>query len=151
MALVVGGHAFGRCHVSTSGFIGPWASAPNRYMAAEYIQRVLSVDTAYRWRVDNTNSSLPAYWAHKTALAATAQGVQEPLMLLPTDAVMGSDPRFKKILQAFATDVAGFNAKFAFSFAKLLANGVPTPAAGPALPPLFSLSARTTNASQNSS
>jgi hypothetical protein len=52
--------------------------------------------------------------------------VKHPLMLLPTDATMGSDVRFKKILKAYSDDVASFDHDFAAAFGKLMSFGTTT-------------------------
>jgi catalase (peroxidase I) len=126
VALVVGGHSFGSCHAGVSKFRGPWGLFPGQYMPLDFIGRILDFGNAYFWK-DETFSNgtvlLNGYWVHKKNSATNMKGFVDPLMLLPTDAVFGSDIPFKAILAQFQADPDYFDATFASTFGKLIAFG----------------------------
>ena len=114
-------------HNTTLGLIN--VVYTRRYMPGEYMQRLLTAGANYGWRTDEVTKQ--SYWAHKSVSVATVTGVSEHLMLLPSDAEMSADPRFRRILEELADDADRFDADFAEAMGKLLALGVPTPNDGP--------------------
>ena len=111
-----GAHTLGRCHITRSGFDGPWTHNPLKF-DNEYFRNLLEKT-----------------WP-KRAWDGNEQFTDESgeLMMLPTDVALLDDPAFRPVVEEYAADEALFFKDFAAVFAKLIANGCPAgvaPAAG---------------------
>eukprot|EP00486_Rosalina_sp_Unknown_P011157 CAMPEP_0201577670 /NCGR_PEP_ID=MMETSP0190_2-20130828/24150_1 /ASSEMBLY_ACC=CAM_ASM_000263 /TAXON_ID=37353 /ORGANISM="Rosalina sp." /LENGTH=311 /DNA_ID=CAMNT_0048009939 /DNA_START=71 /DNA_END=1006 /DNA_ORIENTATION=- len=103
VALVGGGHAIGRCHPDRSGFDGPWTRAPTT-ISNEFFKRLFEET----WVEKKWNG--PKQFVDK----ATGK-----IMMLPTDLVMKSDPKFRQISQKYFDNEDIFMKDFATAFKKL--------------------------------
>jgi len=104
-----GGHTLGRCHITRSGFDGPWTSHPLRF-DNEYFTNLLT----RTWR--------PRKWAGPLQFEDEET---EKLMMLPTDMALLDEPKFRAVVEEYAKDEAVFFKDFASAFGKLLALGCP--------------------------
>lgn len=148
VALVGGGHAFGKTHGScdkgagpspledpanpypglcgpfperfTSGFEGPWTSNPINW-DNEYFHNLLN----YEWEV-HTGPGGHKQW--KSAEAPKAPNVQldgtQDLMMLTADLALVTDPEYKKIVETFAKDQAALDTAFSHAWYKLMTRGM---------------------------
>jgi len=109
-----GAHTLGRCHLTRSGFDGPWTRNPLRFDNT-YFKNLISL----QWR--------PRQWDGPMQFEDVETG---ELMMLPTDMCLVTDPKFRVFVENYAKDEALFFKDFAESFHKLLTLGVPvaTPA-----------------------
>jgi len=119
-----GAHTVGRCHLSRSGFDGPWTNSPLTFNNA-YFKHILE----YTWE--------PKKWDGPLQYEDKETG---KLMMLPTDIALRDDPEFKKFVEIYAADEATFFADYAVAMGKLLALGCPAPCAhdAPAVCPVLS-------------
>jgi hypothetical protein len=113
-----GAHTLGRCHLSRSGFDGPWTRHPLKF--------------------DNTyfKNLIDCKWT-KRKWDGNEQFEDETgeLMMLPTDIALINDDKFKPFVELYAKDEAKFFEDFAAVFEKLIENGAKsTPAKPPAAP-----------------
>jgi catalase-peroxidase len=148
VALIGGGHTFGKCHGAgpegpgpspkecpmrpypglhgtgkgndtvTSGFEGPWTTHPTQW-DNEYFQNLLK----YRWEL-HTGPGGNWQWRVKGGLGPNAplahgQGEQE-IMMLTTDIALVTDPEYRKYVEEFAADEAAFSQAFAEVWYKLM-------------------------------
>eukprot|EP00658_Telonema_sp_P-2_P085397 TRINITY_DN972_c0_g1_i1.p1 TRINITY_DN972_c0_g1~~TRINITY_DN972_c0_g1_i1.p1 ORF type:complete len:397 (+),score=85.46 TRINITY_DN972_c0_g1_i1:174-1364(+) len=102
-----GAHTLGSCHISRSGFDGPWTRNPLKFDNA-YFKHLLHGE----WK--------PRVW--EGPLQYTDQ--TEELMMLPTDICLLSDPSFRPWVEKYAKDEAAFFEDFTDAFSKLMLNGV---------------------------
>eukprot|EP00405_Crypthecodinium_cohnii_P021129 CAMPEP_0206482478 /NCGR_PEP_ID=MMETSP0324_2-20121206/38899_1 /ASSEMBLY_ACC=CAM_ASM_000836 /TAXON_ID=2866 /ORGANISM="Crypthecodinium cohnii, Strain Seligo" /LENGTH=404 /DNA_ID=CAMNT_0053960435 /DNA_START=40 /DNA_END=1254 /DNA_ORIENTATION=- len=133
IALIGGGHAFGKSHGAcplgagkcgsgemqgkgnntfTSGMEGPWTTAPTvwdneffRYTLEKNWEKHLGPGGHWQWRIKD------------------AQGDEAKLMRLTTDMSIVEDPAFKKIVEKFASDQAALDEAFSSAWFKLVTNG----------------------------
>eukprot|EP00937_MAST-01D_sp_MAST-1D-sp2_P007487 g7487.t1 len=113
-----GAHTLGRCHVSRSGFDGPWTSNPLKF-DNEYFVNLLEK----KWHTREWDGN------------EQYEDEKGELMMLPTDIALTTDPAFRPVVEEYAKDEALFRREFAAAFAKLLANGCPAGGASPPKPP----------------
>lgn len=106
-----GAHTLGRCHMTRSGFDGPWTKTPLDFNN-EYFQNLMNLE----WQ--------PRVWDGPLQYEDVAT---KSLMMLPTDLVLKTDPGFAPHAARYASDAANFAAEFSAAFAKLLALGTPAP------------------------
>jgi len=103
-----GAHTLGRCHLSRSGFDGPWTRHPLRW-DNQYFKNLLDLE----WTPRKWDGNLQ---------------YQDPtgeLMMLPTDLALIQDPEFKKHVEIYAKDQKIFDNDFALAFSKLISLGCP--------------------------
>jgi len=103
-----GAHALGRCHTTRSGYDGPWTKAPIMFSNEFYRELLESQWTLRDWKG-------PAQY----------QDSSKELMMLPSDLVLISDPKFRPFVEEYAKDEAKFFKDFAAAFSKLQELGVP--------------------------
>ena len=125
VALLCGGHVYGRCHPTASGYAGPWVEHPTQF-SNEYATDMLEDE----WRlVDHSDTWLDAQGAgelrpapgkrqyvNKRPDAVTDDSNQ---MMLVSDMVLAWDPAFRAHLERYAEDEAALRADFGAAFKKL--------------------------------
>jgi len=102
-----GAHTLGSCHLSRSGFDGPWTKNPLKFDNS-YFKHLLHSD----WQ--------PREWAGPLQYTDETK----ELMMLPTDMALKTDPAFRPWVQKYASDQRAFFDDFETAFSKLLLNGV---------------------------
>jgi len=105
-----GAHTLGRCHETRSGFDGPWTRTPLKFNNS-YYKLLLNED----WQ--------PRKW--DGPLQYEAEVSDWKLMMLPTDMVIKTDPKFRVWCVKYAADQKLFFKHFSAAFAKLIALGCP--------------------------
>jgi len=103
-----GAHTLGRCHLVRSGFDGPWTRNPLKFDNA-FFKNLMFLE----WR--------PRQWDGPFQYEDVLTG---ELMMLPTDMVLRTDPKFKVFAELYAKDEAAFFNDFGAAFSKLLNLGV---------------------------
>lgn len=104
-----GAHTLGRCHMSRSGFDGPWTHS-NLEFNNEYFTNLMDKE----WQV-RTWDGPQQYEDVET----------KTLMMLPTDMALKTDAAFAKHARKYADDSEAFFLDFKLAFAKLLALNTP--------------------------
>jgi hypothetical protein len=104
-----GAHTMGRCHMTRSGFDGPWTTCPLKF-DNEYFRNLLNLE----WQ--------PRNWSGPMQYEDVAT---QSLMMLPTDLALKTDPAFLVHVQRYAADEKVFFDEFSAAFSKLLALGTP--------------------------
>jgi hypothetical protein len=113
-----GAHTLGRCHLSRSGFDGPWTRHP------------LKFDNTYFKNLLNCTWTLRKWDGNEQFEDETGE-----LMMLPTDIALIKDEKFKPFVDAYAADEKKFFDDFAAVFEKLVHLGCKTtPPKPPAAP-----------------
>ena len=115
VALVGGGHAFGRCHgdpatLITSGFDGPWTTNPTTW-DNQYFKNLFD----YRW--EETQS--PAGELQLEPFNFTTGNPGPPIIMLVADLALRDDPIYTEISQMYRRDLAGLNDSFSAAWYKL--------------------------------
>lgn len=103
-----GAHTVGRCHLSRSGFDGPWTNNPLKF-DNEYFRNLVNLE----WQPSD-----------RTGPGGNFQYEDVPtktLMMMPTDIALKTDPAFFVHTKAYAEDQALFFADFANAYERLLA------------------------------
>jgi len=85
IALIGGGHAFGRCHRGTSGFEGPWTTTPTTY-SNQYYSNLLNL----QWEKQDLGDGLHQF--HNAGAG---------LMMLQADISLRSDESYLAILDEY--------------------------------------------------
>jgi peroxiredoxin len=112
-----GAHNLGRGHMDRSGFDGPWVNNPIRF-SNQYFKLLLNL----KWEPKILPSGVKQY-SYKDPDVPEGEKA-EPLMMLPTDMALLSDPEFVKWVRAYAEDKELFFDHFAQAFAKLMELGI---------------------------
>lgn len=107
-----GAHALGMCHTDRSGFKGPWTYSPTTFSNSYY-----TVLMNTKWKKKKWDG--PVQY----------KDPKDEIMMLPTDMELLWDRKLYKWTKVYAKDEAQFFKDFAAAFGKMLANGVPAPAA----------------------
>jgi len=126
VALLCGGHVYGRCHPSFSGYAGPWVEHPTQF-SNEYATDMIEDDWTL---VSHGDTWLDAQGAAELRPAPGNRqfvnkkpGVMdddEPnQMMLPTDMILAWDPSFRVYLEAYAADENKLKDDFGRAFKKL--------------------------------
>jgi hypothetical protein len=117
-----GAHTLGRCHLSRSGFDGPWTTKP------------LVFDNEY------FTNLLEKTWAPSTRTGEGGNFQYEDtetkqLMMLPTDIALRDDAEFRPWVEKYAADEELFKVDFKAAMEKLISNGTSgCPATAPSSP-----------------
>ncbi|PKX94960.1 putative cytochrome c peroxidase [Aspergillus novofumigatus IBT 16806] len=112
---LAGGHNLGRCHIDRSGFQGPWVNNPTRF-SNQFFKLLLKLD----WKP----KTLPNGVSQFVYVDPDAEEGDEPLMMLPTDIALKTDPAFRVWVEKYADDKDLFFDHFAKAFAKLMELGI---------------------------
>lgn len=112
-----GAHTLGRTHIDRSGFNGPWVNNPTRF-SNQYFRLLKSLD----WKPATLSNGVKQFNYVDTDVPEDER--DEPLMMLPTDMALLSDPDFATWANKYAEDKDLFFQDFAKVFAKLLELGI---------------------------
>jgi catalase (peroxidase I) len=107
IVVLSGAHTLGRCHISRSGFDGPWTRHPLKF-DNQYFKNLINL----KW--------VPREW--DGPLQYTDEETKE-LMMLPTDLCLTTDEKFAPWVKIYAEDEQRFFNDFAEAFARLISNG----------------------------
>mmetsp|Transcript_28722 Transcript_28722/g.85850 ORF Transcript_28722/g.85850 Transcript_28722/m.85850 type:complete len:157 (-) Transcript_28722:245-715(-) len=126
VALLCGGHVYGRCHRGSSGYAGAWVEHPTRF-SNEYATDMLEdewrlVGHEDTWLDDMGAAELrPAagnrQYVNKCPLGTGGDDANQ--MMLLSDMALAWDPDFRVHLEAFAADEAMLAREFGAAFKKL--------------------------------
>lgn len=105
-----GAHTLGRCHEVRSGYDGPWTRTPLKFNNS-YFTHLLNLD----W--------VPRKWNGPLQYEAEVAGWK--LMMLPTDMVIKTDPKFRPWAEKYAEDQQLWFKDFSRAFSKLISLGCP--------------------------
>lgn len=129
LALIGGGHAFGKCHgpcetapcgtgigadTFTSGFEGAWTSNPTAW-DNEYFKML--ADNVGSWE---KHMGPGGHWQWRIQ---SATGANANIMMLTSDVALLADPEFKTIVDRWAADIEPLNTAFAAAWWKLTHSG----------------------------
>lgn len=125
VALLCGGHVYGRCHPEFSGYAGPWVEHPTQF-SNEYATDMIEDDWTF---VGHEDTWLDEYGAAELRPApGNRQFVNKVLgriddepnqMMLPTDMILAWDPSFRVYLEEYAASEAKLKEDFGKAFKKL--------------------------------
>eukprot|EP01006_Ploeotia_vitrea_P022141 TRINITY_DN54553_c0_g1_i1.p1 TRINITY_DN54553_c0_g1~~TRINITY_DN54553_c0_g1_i1.p1 ORF type:complete len:399 (-),score=28.65 TRINITY_DN54553_c0_g1_i1:18-1214(-) len=104
-----GAHTLGRCHISRSGFDGPWTHTSLEFNN-EYFKNLMDLEWVER------------KWDGPLQYEDTAT---HSLMMLPTDMALKTDPEFKVHARRYADDQNVFFAEFKAAYERLLTLNCP--------------------------
>jgi len=108
-----GAHTVGRCHITRSGYDGPWTHNPLQFDNA-YFRNLLNLTWVKKqWPADYDG---PLQYTDKET---------GKLMMLPSDMALVEDPSFRKYVEMYAEDQSLFFADFARAFSRLMSLGCP--------------------------
>lgn len=116
-----GGHNLGRTHIDRSGFNGPWVNNPTRF-SNQFFKLLQKLE----WKPTTLSNGVNQF-EYKDP---DADEEDEPLMMLPTDMALLSDPAFAPWVQRYADDKDLFFDHFAKAFGKLIELGIRRDAQG---------------------
>ncbi|OJJ49075.1 hypothetical protein ASPZODRAFT_129465 [Penicilliopsis zonata CBS 506.65] len=122
---LAGGHNLGRCHADRSGFQGPWVNNPTRF-SNQFFRLLLNLE----WKLVTLPHGVQQYIYEDPDMADEADGddedgeKEEPLMMLPTDIALITDPDFLPWVKRYAEDKDLFFDHFTKAFAKLIELGI---------------------------
>merc|ERR1712137_776372 len=114
VALIAGGHTFGRCHTGRSGFDGAWSQTPSTW-SNHYITNLLE-KTWVEHTLSNGNKQF------KPSDGTMASDGTE-LMMLVADVALLSDASYKQILEDYKANPAKFKEDFGLAWTKLMNGG----------------------------
>jgi len=125
VALLCGGHVYGRCHPNFSGYAGPWVEDMTKF-SNEYATDMLEdewtlVDHSSTWLDDLGAGELrPAPGNRQFVNKKPGKVDDEPnQMMLISDMILAWDPGFRPHLEAYANDEARLKVDFGAAFKKL--------------------------------
>lgn len=116
-----GGHNLGRTHIDRSGFNGPWVNNPTRF-SNQFFKLLQKLE----WKPTTLSNGVSQF----TYKNEDADEEDEPLMMLPTDMALLSDPAFAPWVKRYAEDRDLFFDHFAKVFGKLIELGIRRDAQG---------------------
>lgn len=125
VALLCGGHVYGRCHPNFSGYAGPWVEHPTRF-SNEYATDMIEDEWTL---VSHGDTWLDAQGAAELRPApGNRQFVNKQQgkvsddsnqMMLLSDMILAWDPTFRTHLEGYAADEARLKEDFGRAFKKL--------------------------------
>lgn len=104
VALVGGGHAFGKCHSTSSGFEGPWTRDPTNW-SNEYFGNLLTIE----WEATKSPKGQPQFNSPDGAL-----------MMLTADIALTKDESYLQLAQMYAQDEDALTRDFGAAWYKLM-------------------------------
>jgi len=105
VALIGGGHSFGRCHLNTSGFDGPWTTNPTNFDNEFFINLL---ERNYTEELARGNPP------------GLDQFYDGSLMMLKTDLALIHDESYLRIVREYAEDASQFKIDFGRAWEKLI-------------------------------
>lgn len=117
VALVGGGHSFGRCHNEISGYAGPWTETPGHFTNLA-LRRMLYEE----WKLvdrnmeDYSNDLITGVKPKGMRRQYVNKNGKGDIMMLPSDMNFKQDPEFNKYVQMYVKDEELFKADFAIAF-----------------------------------
>jgi hypothetical protein len=129
VALIAGGHSFGRCHPEISGYAGPWQSNPG-YFNNVYCQKLLHDD----WKLVDKNMEdcsgdlITGVKPRGMRRQYVNKGGKGDLMMLVSDMALKNDPSYNMWLKVYAADIDALHADFATAFKWITEVGFDKPA-----------------------
>lgn len=106
-----GAHALGRCHATSSGYIGPWSFTPYKFDNQYFV-----LLKGLKWEEAKLVMGKPAE-------KFQYQDPSGKLMMLPSDIVLLEDDKFRPFVDKYAADNKAFQKDFADVFSRLLELG----------------------------
>mmetsp|Transcript_12129 Transcript_12129/g.16941 ORF Transcript_12129/g.16941 Transcript_12129/m.16941 type:complete len:395 (+) Transcript_12129:46-1230(+) len=126
VALLCGGHVYGRCHPTFSGYAGPWVEHPTEF-SNEYAMDMIEdewtlVSHGDTWLDEQGAAELRPAPGNRQFVNKNPDKIDEDepnQMMLPTDMILAWDPNFRVHLEAYAADEALLKWDFGIAFKKL--------------------------------
>jgi len=126
VALLCGGHVYGRCHPHFSGYAGPWVEYPTKF-SNEYATDMLEdewtlVSHGDTWLDAQGAAELRPAPGKRQFVNKKKYKVEEDepnQMMLVSDMILAWDPAFRTHLEAYAADEARLKQDFGAAFKKL--------------------------------
>ena len=126
VALLCGGHVYGRCHPNFSGYAGPWVEHPTQF-SNEYATDMIEDDWTLVSHADTWLDEMGAAELRPAPgnrqFVNKKRGVVEDdepnQMMLPSDMILAWDPNFRVYLEQYAADEAKLKNDFGIAFKKL--------------------------------
>merc|ERR1712048_1383034 len=118
--LIVGGHAYGRCHPNRSGFAGKWISNPVKWGGEEFCR---SLQNTNNWRI--VDGKCPIKSVDRVTGVCPAFGNKQFVdkknmkMMLMSDMALVWDAEFKQYIDMYAEDDDLLKEDFGRAFKKL--------------------------------
>jgi len=113
IALIAGGHTFGRCHKGRSGFEGAWTATPSQW-STQYLSNLLNLN----WTRANSSKGLPQF-----RVDSSGDTSDDDLMMLVADFNLKADKTYRAILQSFLDNPEDFKTAFGKAWRKLMQGG----------------------------
>jgi len=110
---LIGAHCLGRCRVENSGYFGPWTRGETTF-SNEFF-RLLKEG---KWKTKTTHKG--GRWTGPFQY----ESPEGDIMMLPADMVLIQDPKFKEVVDLYASNEELFFQDFSSAFSKLLELGV---------------------------
>ncbi|EFE39699.1 bifunctional catalase-peroxidase Cat2 [Trichophyton verrucosum HKI 0517] len=118
-----GAHNLGRTHMDRSGFEGPWVNNPTRF-SNQYFRLLKKLE----WKPRTLSNGTKQF--NYVDEDVPEEEREEPLMMLPTDMALLSDPEFAMWVDKYAEDKELFFDHFSKAFHKLMELGIKRNAQG---------------------
>ena len=126
VALLCGGHVYGRCHPNFSGYAGPWVEHPTQF-SNEYATDMIEdewtlVSHGDTWLDEQGAAELRPAPGNRQFVNKSPYKVDEDepnQMMLPTDMILAWDPNFRVYLEQYAADENLLKTDFGNAFKKL--------------------------------
>lgn len=117
VALIAGGHSFGRCHPQISGYAGPWQSNPG-YFNNVYCKKLISEDWKIvdRGMTDYSGDIITGLKPFGMRRQYVNKGGKGDIMMLVSDMALREDPYFGYWIQEYALDNERLKKDFAVAF-----------------------------------
>eukprot|EP00808_Paulinella_micropora_P027882 g11549.t1 len=120
VALIAGGHVYGRCHTDRSGYAGPWVSNPIKF-SNEYCTDLL--EDAWKEVTHDSPECRDGMRPVKGNKQWNNKDGKGPQMMLPSDMALIWEPTWKKVIEQYAKDEDLLRREFGHAFKKLTENG----------------------------
>jgi len=117
VALIAGGHSFGRCHPEVSGYAGPWQSNPG-YFNNVYCKKLLEDDWTLvdRNMTDYSGDLITGLKPKGMRRQYVNKHGKGDLMMLVSDMALKHDPKFREWIEIYANDIGKLKEDFATAF-----------------------------------